>query len=91
MMPKLHLPVEHLGAMTVAVDGDGRAGGDGAAREGAIEIQMRRRAVDLDDGSGFDGSLEQPVVVELVAAADTGMRRLVGCVMIDDQRVPHRA
>ena len=49
---ELHLAPEHLGAVTVAVDADGGAGGDRPPRERAVEIEVRRRAVDLDARSG---------------------------------------
>jgi hypothetical protein len=66
---ELHLAVEHFGPMAVAVDGDGRTCRDGAAGEGAIEIQVRRRTVDLDERPGLDGGLEQPLVIELVTGS----------------------
>src|SRR5947207_2001287 len=41
---QLHLPVEHVGAVAVAVDRHHGAGGDGAPRECAIQVEMRRRS-----------------------------------------------
>src|SRR5262245_14496150 len=66
---ELHLEIEQLRAMAVAVNGDFDASGYCAARQGAVEIEMRRRAVDLDDGVRLGGDLEQPIVVEIVAGA----------------------
>src|SRR5262245_45423473 len=60
---QLHLTVEPLGAVTIAVDDDHRSSGDGAAREVAVEVQMRRGPVDFHHGPGLDRHLEQPIVV----------------------------
>src|SRR5215471_12982159 len=61
-----HLSVEPLGAVTITVDRDHRSSGDGAARELAVEVQVRRGSVDFHDGPGLDGHPEQPIVVQLV-------------------------
>jgi hypothetical protein len=63
---ELHLPVEHLGAMAIAVDGHFRASGDRAPRERAVKVQVRRCAVDFDERLRLDGGFEEPVVIELV-------------------------
>ena len=76
--------------MAVAVDGDGRACRDGAAGEGAIEIQVRRRTVDLDERLRLDGRLEQPLVVELVAGS-IGNEAIGGMRHHRHQGMAHRA
>ena len=68
---EVHLAAEHLGAMAVAADDDGGAGGDRAPRQRAVEVEMRRRPVDLQRGPGLDREREQPIVVERVAAPVT--------------------
>src|SRR5262245_6941491 len=55
-----HLPLQHFRAVAVAVDDQFCAGGDGAAGERAVEIEVRRRAVHFDEGCGLDGELEAP-------------------------------
>ena len=66
-----------------------RAGGHRPARERAVEIEMGRCAVDLDEGLRFDGGLEQAVVIELVARAIRN--KAIGWMRDHrDQRVPHR-
>ncbi len=65
------------------------AGGDRAARERAVQVEVRRRAVDLDDRAGLDGHREQPVVVEIVARPVR--HQPVGRVRDErDQRMLHR-
>ena len=64
---ELHLKIEQLGAVAVAVDRHRGAGGDRPPRERAVEIEVRRRPVDLDDRAGLDRHLEERVVVEIVA------------------------
>jgi hypothetical protein len=85
-----HLPREHLGAVTVAVDADRRAGADRLARERAVQVEMRRRAVDFDDRTAFCGCREQTEIVEVVSAA---VRQLTIGGMRDhrDERMTHRA
>ena len=62
--------------------------GGGTARDGPVHVEVSGRAVHLHRRAGLDRHLEQPVVVEVVAAA--GARRPVGRVGDDvHERVPH--
>ena len=79
---ELHLPAEHLGAVAVAVDRHGGAGGNGAARERAVQVEVRRRAVDFDDRAGLDGGREQRGRSRARSRGGAARCRLVGCVMI---------
>ena len=67
--------------MAVAVDDQRDAGGNRAAGQRAVHVQMPRRAVDLHRRAGFGRRGEQPVEIQLVAAANARGERLAGCVM----------
>src|SRR5947207_11627359 len=64
---QLHLRTEQVRPMRVAVDRDGDARRNRAPRQRAVHVEMRRRPVHLEEGSGFNGGLEQPIVIEIVS------------------------
>ena len=68
--------------MAVAVDRQHGAGGDGSPRQGAVEIEVGRRPVDLDDRARLDRHLEERVVIEIV----TGLVRHETVGRMRDQR-----
>src|SRR5918994_4117222 len=56
-----HLTPEKLGAVAVAVDDDGHAGGCGAPGDGAIHVEMARCAIDLHRGPRRGGGGEDGI------------------------------
>ena len=75
---QLHLTLEPPRAMAIAVDRQRHPGGDRFARTFSFEIEMRRRAVDLERGSGLCGGGKDRVVVKRVSgpSSDQSIRRM---------------
>ena len=59
MTPEMHLARQHVRAVAVAVDGDGRSRGDRPPGERAVHVEVRGRAVDFEQRAGLDGRFEQ--------------------------------